>query len=189
MLFTFNGWKVNQLKLSHHKTGSKQLLCSLSESRSASFKSILKFNGNQKDRPIALNDIEPANCTLVDETRPVATKDSTSSASSRPALKKKRSVEISTTSSCGGAIGRVSSIRIENNTPSSNCAEHATSQTSVEYKPSKTDHIYSFYLTRLKHSLIISFLLLIPIQNFVLSVISQFSEQVSIRFLETIAIH
>ncbi len=34
-----------------------------------------------------------------------------------------------------------------------------------EYKPSKADNIYRFYITRLKHSLIISFLLLIPVQN------------------------
>ena len=39
-------------------------------------------------------------------------------------------------------------------------------------------NMHKFYATRLKHSLIISFLLLVPIQNFFLCLISQFSDQV-----------
>ena len=38
--------------------------------------------------------------------------------------------------------------------------------------------IHRFYTTRLKHSLIISFLLLIPVQNLFLFLITQFSEMV-----------
>jgi hypothetical protein len=44
----------------------------------------------------------------------------------------------------------------------------------------KNESMHRFYVTRLKHSLIISFLLLVPIQNFFLFFVSQFSEQVII---------
>lgn len=39
-------------------------------------------------------------------------------------------------------------------------------------------HLYKFYITRLKHSLIISFLILMPIQNIFLFIVSLLSEQV-----------
>ena len=42
--------------------------------------------------------------------------------------------------------------------------------------------MHKFYITRLKHSLIISFLFLIPIQNLFLFFILQFSEKVSCKF-------
>jgi hypothetical protein len=41
------------------------------------------------------------------------------------------------------------------------------------------EEMHKFYTTRLKHSLIIRFLLLVPIQNLSLCLISQFSENVS----------
>ncbi len=41
------------------------------------------------------------------------------------------------------------------------------------------DSMHRFYVTRLKHSLIVSFLLLLPVQNVFLFFISQFSELVS----------
>lgn len=96
-----------------------------------------------------------------------------SNSSSRQASsKKKRSVENSS-SSGGRTGGRMSNVDSQQN------YEYATSSTSIEYRPSKTDNIFRFYITRLKHSLIISFLLLIPVQNFVLCFISQLAEQVN----------
>jgi hypothetical protein len=52
---------------------------------------------------------------------------------------------------------------------------------------SSNDVMHKFYTTRLKHSLIVSFLFLIPIQNFFLCFISQLSEQV-IQFFNRIKI-
>jgi hypothetical protein len=49
----------------------------------------------------------------------------------------------------------------------------------------QTDNsIHKFYVTRLKHSLIISFLLLIAIQNIFLSFLSFFSGYVRLRFIK-----
>ena len=42
-------------------------------------------------------------------------------------------------------------------------------------------HLYKFYITRLKHSLIISFLILMSIQNILLFIVSLLSEQVFIH--------
>lgn len=45
------------------------------------------------------------------------------------------------------------------------------------------NHLYKFYITRLKHSLIISFLILMSIQNILLFIVSILSEQVFTKFI------
>ena len=45
------------------------------------------------------------------------------------------------------------------------------------------NHLYKYYITRLKHSLIISFLILMPIQNILLFIITLLSEKVKQFFL------
>lgn len=47
---------------------------------------------------------------------------------------------------------------------------------------SHSNPMHKFYITRLKHSLIISFLFLIPIQNAFLFLILQISEKVNVKF-------
>lgn len=176
------------------------------QAKPSSFKSILKTNpsheSNQqqqqqqhkrnKTESILLNEIESTtNCIVVDETTigSVTIPPSPSPVeagvgggggglggraigSTKPG--KKRSVETSSSSGgVGGGGGRASKVDSQ-----ANCNEYTASSASVEYRPSKTDNIYRFYITRLKHSLIISFLLLIPVQNASLCIISQFVEQV-----------
>jgi hypothetical protein len=45
------------------------------------------------------------------------------------------------------------------------------------------NHLYKYYITRLKHSLIISFLILMPIQNILLFIITLLSEKVNQFFV------
>ena len=45
------------------------------------------------------------------------------------------------------------------------------------------NHLYKYYITRLKHSLIISFLILMPIQNILLFIITLLSEKVKQFFV------
>ena len=51
-----------------------------------------------------------------------------------------------------------------------------------DYRPTSNDPMHKFYVARLKHSLIISFLILMSIQNFFHIFISLFSRQVSSLF-------
>lgn len=164
-----------------HRNNFKPILKLNNNSHSPNYHESNSINSNKKNESIVLNDLESGvsganNYTIVDETTSIATASAipvaasaagaVGSASGGAKSKKKKSVENSSSS------GRVSKL------DSPNCEYVNSSSTSVEYKPSKTDNIYRFYITRIKHSLIISFLLLIPIQNLVLCVISQLSEQV-----------
>lgn len=122
-----------------------------------------KQNSNGRDESIVLNEIDS---------------DTTHHNVYGGSVKKKSNVG-GTNSSCRNS--KMDSQINESNTNLANnynTSNNGSSSNNIEYKPSKTDNIYKFYITRLKHSLIISFLLLIPIQNFFLCLISQFSEQV-----------
>ncbi|RNA40559.1 adenylate cyclase type 2 [Brachionus plicatilis] len=58
-----------------------------------------------------------------------------------------------------------------------NGQKHAVGDESSQiFRSSSNKSMHNFYKTRMKHSLIVSFLILIPVQNFFLCIVSQFSE-------------
>ena len=61
----------------------------------------------------------------------------------------------------------------------SNKNDKTNKETNQDLVLVNNEDMHKFYTTRLKHSLIIRFLLLVPIQNLSLCLISQFSENVS----------
>lgn len=59
---------------------------------------------------------------------------------------------------------------------------HVTSDESSQiFRSSSNKSMHNFYKTRMKHSLVVSFLILIPVQNLLLCIVSQFSETVNFK--------
>ncbi len=56
-----------------------------------------------------------------------------------------------------------------------------TTKTKIKSHSNSNDYKHKFYLARLKHGIIISFLALIPVQNFILCIISNSFEIVSVK--------
>ena len=70
-----------------------------------------------------------------------------------------------------------------------NKSKRSTQKEDGEAEPElvENENMHKFYVTRLKHSLIISFLILIPVQNFFFIVVSLFSKQgLFPRLLDTV---
>lgn len=67
---------------------------------------------------------------------------------------------------------------IENESDQSGKKPSASDESSQIFKSSSNKSMHNFYKIRMKHSLIVSFLILIPVQNLFLCIVSQFSETV-----------